>query len=117
MVKIQIISDIHGKSFSVNKDAEVVIFAGDIVCSPKQANLFFTNLRKETSAIFLYVLGNHEYYNQIFSEANINYKKEISQIQDVYLLNNDSFKYKDIVFSGCTLWTDYDSRKGIVPGV
>jgi predicted phosphodiesterase len=119
MTKIQIISDIHVEHYSglskfrPNKEVEVIIFAGDIVGSPEQAKKFFTALRKESEAIFLYVLGNHEYFHQVFSNTVKRYKSAIKNIPNTYLLDKQNYKYNDIIFSGGTLWTDYDNRRGI----
>lgn len=118
-MKIQITSDIHVEhhkgisKFIPSKEAEVIILAGDIVGNPEQAKTFFTNLREQTDATLLYILGNHEYFYQIFSSANKKYEKAIKDIPNLYLLNKHTHVINDITFIGCTMWTDYDKQKGI----
>jgi Icc-related predicted phosphoesterase len=120
MTKIQIISDIHtehykdASGFKPSKDAEIIVFAGDIAGSPEQAVSFFAGLRKQTESIFLYVLGNHEYFNFVFSDTDQRYKRAVKNIKDLYLLDRKSFNHNGIIFSGCTLWTDYDRQRGIL---
>ena len=119
MTKIQVVSDIHvehygGKSrFLPIEDAEVIVFAGDVAGNPAQAKKFFTGLREKTNAVFLYVLGNHEYFYQVFANTVKKYKKALSYIENIYVLDKQSYRYKDICFSGGTLWTDYDKERGI----
>jgi Icc-related predicted phosphoesterase len=118
-MKTQIISDIHVEhykgisKFIPSKEAEVIIFAGDIVGNPNQAKEFFTNLRKQTEATFLYVLGNHEFLGNIFSETDKKYKDAVKDIPNMHFLNKKTYIQDNTTFIGCTMWTDYDKQRGL----
>lgn len=52
----------------------------------------------------IYVMGNHEHYH-------FNYQKTYGHIKEnlpdnVHLLENETYTIDDIIFVGCTLWTD-----------
>lgn len=105
-MKIQILSDIHTefKPFDYQPtDAEIVVLAGDIGEKTKGIKWARENI---TDKPVIYVLGNHEYYGDAYPKL-IEDLKVIAKGTNVHLLENDIFKYEDINFIGCSLWTDF----------
>ncbi|HSB64958.1 MAG TPA: metallophosphoesterase, partial [Anaerolineales bacterium] len=54
----------------------------------------------------IYVLGNHEFYGQAIPKHS-HKLKELVQGSNIYVLENDCLLLGDVVFLGCTLWTDF----------
>jgi Icc-related predicted phosphoesterase len=52
-------------------------------------------------------LGNHEYYYGIIPELTDTLKKK-AEVTNIHILENEELIINDIVFLGCTLWTDFD---------
>jgi len=103
-VKLQYFSDVHlefGDLPSEQTDADVVIAAGDI-------GVGFDGIRWLTSfgKPVIYVLGNHEYWGQDYTDFIDKIWQESSGT-NVYLLENESVIIDDVRFLGCSLWTDY----------
>ena len=114
-MKLQIMSDIHlefnpDKLPEISSDADVLVFAGDLSSSQNQVKKFFEGIREHTKAPIVYVLGNHEFYGKFLTEVSL-YKEAVAHIPDVHILDKDVFVYEDVRFIGCTLWTDFDSRR------
>ena len=109
-MKIQLISDAHlnmEHEFSVlNPEAEVFIMAGDMASSPKAAKKYLTDLRKQTKIPIIYVLGNHEYYGLNLYTGLDAYRKAVSKIKGVHLLEKQGLELEGISFWGTTLWSD-----------
>jgi predicted phosphodiesterase len=59
----------------------------------------------------VYVLGNHEFYNDCFDSARIDLYNKIIELglTNVFLLEDTSIVFDDVAFVGATLWTDYDN--------
>lgn len=112
-MKIQVQSDLHGAQPGLDPNADLVIFAGDVATKPKTVAKYFQSLRKVSDIPILYVLGNHEYYNNVYPTAAYEYQEAVSQVQGVHLLDKSEFVYWGVSFIGCTLWTDYDNQRGI----
>lgn len=107
-MKIQIISDIHlefNPNFKLLKnDAEILIVAGDLSEGIDGIN-FLKGYKKDYKKI-IYVLGNHEFYNQNISKLSINIK-EYAKEHDIIILDNDTLVYENVLFIGSTLWSDF----------
>lgn len=125
MLKIREISDIHnefltskGTTFSftpLSTDKETVcVLAGDIGLANRPETL--KPVLKQASEMFrfvLYVKGNHEHYrcSVVRSHAKIQAIIDELQLDNVFLLENDTFIVDNVAFIGATLWTDFDRQK------
>ena len=106
-MRIRIFSDLHleFEAFSPPKlEVDVVVLAGDIdvgVGAVAWAQAQFAD-----SAV-VYVLGNHEYYRQAVPR-HLSKLKALAATSNVHVLENESLAIGDVVFLGCTLWTDFE---------
>lgn len=118
-MKIQILSDLHGVLPALSKDADMLIFAGDVATTPGKVFEMFTNVRGiNAQAPIIYVMGNHEYYDAIFPDSRKGYKHAVNKIDGIYLLENEEMYYGgEISILGCTLWTDYDKQRCVAQAV
>lgn len=109
-MKIRILSDIHAdfnKNYPLElQDKEIfTLLAGDISGYPEIG----INWIKENIKNGLYVEGNHIFYNNLkkpLQELYQMYQEEFPLNSDVSFLQNQYKIINDIVFIGCTLWTD-----------
>jgi predicted phosphodiesterase len=104
---LHILSDIHLEFASFAPPdcrADLVILAGDI--QPGTKGVAWAIETFPNSQV-VYVLGNHEYYGQAYPK-HITKLKELTLGTNVHVLENDSFINNDIVFLGCTFWTDFE---------
>jgi hypothetical protein len=106
-MRLLILSDLH-LEFAPYKPpksgADLVILAGDI--HPGTKGVTWAMEAFPDSQV-VYILGNHEYYGQAYPK-HITKLKELTLGTGVHVLENDSFIYNDIVFLGCTFWTDFE---------
>lgn len=105
-MKIQVLSDLHldhAPFYPDCEQADVVILAGDVADGEMGVIWALENLPKVP---IMYVLGNHEYHGQCFSELP-SYLKQLTQNTNVHILDNDSVTIGGVAFHGCTLWTDF----------
>jgi Icc-related predicted phosphoesterase len=110
-MKIGIVSDLHleggARTLFCEEGIDVLVFAGDIHTRPKGAQEFFQKLRAEgLDCPFIYVLGNHEYYNQVFPDILDNYRNQVEKVKDVVLLEKEDTCIKGVRFVGTTMWTN-----------
>lgn len=111
----QIISDLHGECLGSPKElwnfiipsASIVIVAGDIHSYRLEETLNELSTKFEK---VIAILGNHDYYmNNILSV--IDYKPDKSLLnENVVILNRDCYELVDVVFIGCTLWSDFKNN-------
>lgn len=105
-MKITVYSDLHiefGLPLLSKFDADLIILAGDIGVGPKCAR-FIKETFKDVPVI--YVLGNHEYYGQLFP-SYVDELKGFMNNENFHVLENESIVIADIEFFGCSLWTDF----------
>jgi predicted phosphohydrolase len=115
--KIQYCSDLHLefrenknflKHFPINPEGEILLLAGDIVLFKliKEHDDFFNFCADNFEATY-WIPGNHEYYDFDLADVRAeNFQPLFEKIKEnVFLLNNQTIKYKnaDLVFS--TLWS------------
>lgn len=106
-MKIKILSDLHIEfmPFSINSNnSDVIVLAGDIHTRERGVLWALENIKHKP---VIYVLGNHEYYGKAYPNL-IHKLKQIAQGTNVTILENDSILIKDVLFLGCTLWTDFE---------
>lgn len=114
-MKIQVCSDLHlefepSHLPEIHPETEVILYAGDIATDEDTVLNYFQEVRKQTNAVILYVLGNHEFYGKFLHSVG-DYKLILREVPNLHVLDCDTFTYRGVRFIGCTLWTDYDDGK------
>ena len=124
-MKIAIVSDIHlefGPLVLNNTEAaDVLVLAGDI-CVARDLELADKNLYAEkkqaqryleffedVAAKFpnvLYIMGNHEHYNGDFAYTYGILKRKLAHLDNLHVLEKETFVVDDVTFICGTLWTD-----------
>jgi Icc-related predicted phosphoesterase len=106
-LKLHVLCDLHIEfgGFEVPVvGADVIIFAGDVHIQDKGLRwIFDQNFRVP----IIYVLGNHEFYNDNFPGLIDKLRRE-AKGTNVHVLENDSIEIGGIRFFGCTLWSDME---------
>lgn len=103
-MKLQIFSDLHLEFGAIpvpQTDADVVIAAGDIHVQQQGIDWL-----KGFDQPVIYVAGNHEYWSGEYQQT-LDQLKEACANSQIHFLERDSVVIQDVVFHGCTLWTDY----------
>ena len=122
-MKIQYCSDLHLEfknnlrylnNFKIKPLGDILILAGDIIelvdGFEKHAFLKYCS---DNFKLTLWCPGNHEYYYN--SKLNKFGKSCNEKIKDnLYLINNNVFKYEDVNFVLSTLWSDIPEYKKIM---
>jgi hypothetical protein len=131
-MKIKLISDIHLEFGDIEiyneQNCDVLILSGDIMVAQdlhdypadylnkkntfgarQNAAILYRNFLKRCSDRFphvIFVAGNHEYYHGKFPDAIDYLREECAVYPNVYFLEMDAKQIEDVIFVGCTLWTD-----------
>ena len=135
-MKIQLASDLHLEFEDVflknEKSADVLILSGDILVADDLRNqpvnlswndvqesgfgrakraLRYRDFFQRVSFQFphvIYVMGNHEHYHGKFDQSANIIRQTIGylNINNVYLLDNDTKNIDGVRFVGATMWTD-----------
>lgn len=116
MTKIRTVSDLHlefykNDDFILEKTDDeknsILVLAGDIckASSEQRFKYFFKDISNRFKHI-IYVMGNHEYYGSSIIMTPDKLELILSGFKNIHILENDIFKYEDLVFIGATLWTD-----------
>jgi predicted MPP superfamily phosphohydrolase len=109
-MRLGYISDLHcefgQRGYVIPEDLDVLVLAGDVHTTPENAQLVLKEIKEYTDAYILYVLGNHEYYGQIFPAIRKIYKRLAEELENVSLLEKDEIIINDVRFLGTTLWSD-----------
>ena len=108
---IRVVSDLHidinqDKPFGLIKKSQFTIICGDIAGSIRKTTGWLNS--NVTNGLF--VAGNHMFYDEprkTVDEIYAEYTKTFPISGNVSFLNNNYKIIDDIVFVGCTLWTDY----------
>jgi predicted phosphodiesterase len=85
-------------------DADVIILAGDIHVGKKGIEWAIAHFPDQP---VIYVLGNHEYYRSAYPK-HLADLRQLALGTNIHLLENDRVEIGDVVFLGCTLWTDFE---------
>lgn len=126
-MKIAVCSDLHLEFGSIElkneEQAEVLILSGDI-CVERDINdhddgmpskksealhTFFKNCSEQFPHV-LYVAGNHEHYHGDFAYTLKELKRKLAYLNNVHVLDKETFELDDVVFVGFTLWTDMNKN-------
>lgn len=114
-MKLQIASDLHleinGYDVLRTRDivGDVLVLAGDIHNNPEALLKWMQDL---TDIPIVYVLGNHEHYKHVCTEAFNDYADLLVKRHRTYLLERQWYDQVDVdsggrtAFYGTTLWTD-----------
>jgi len=126
-MKICYVSDVHfeinglGKCIGNWEPADVLLLGGDTVSvaslHPKRndpdarsVKKAWNRLKKDVlpnyRKVFL-VIGNHEHYHGVFKDTENLFREYISEVPNARLLENNAELVDDVLFLGCTLWTDF----------
>lgn len=120
-------SDIHleinglGRANCKFADGDVLILAGDCFNASMgyphrtdtKARSYKKGLEYLKREVFpkygaiLYVMGNHDHYDHVFKHTQTAVETQFCDVPNFHLLENETFTYNDILFVGCTLWTDF----------
>ena len=106
LMKLHVLADIHVEfaAFTPPKtDADIIVLAGDIHIGQKGLEWAKENFKDRH---VVYVLGNHEYYGKALPKLT-SLIKTSAQGSNMHVLENDKFVVDNIIFVGCTLWTDF----------
>ena len=114
-MKFHIMSDLHLdhcaidlNKFDFEKDS-VILLAGDASDSA-YCTQFLGAVGREVNEVF-HVLGNHEYYGQIYNKAANRIKWDLSEqfgrTSNIHVTEKDVYDRDDVVIITATLWTDF----------
>ena len=105
-MKLQILSDTHNSEYTISSEADVIIHAGDF-SNQLSGMLKFAETCKKLNKRFIFVLGNHDYYNS-------NYNSVIEFLKKNYpenaLLADNHIQIQDKIFVGGTLFSNFRSN-------
>lgn len=119
-MKLQVVSDLHlefSDIFIANQGVDVLVLAGDILVAEKllrpnsdQGAKFRRFLEKVSKdfAHVIYIAGNHEFYGGGHFYGGVEKLREYcaENFDNVYFLEDEVNQIDDVLFIGCTLWTD-----------
>ena len=130
-MKINVISDLHLEFADLTlPGGDVLILSGDVLEARKLKKDMYTPdmvlleheradhrpdrwyrfLLEECSQKYrevIYVMGNHEHYGFQYQKT---YLHLLANLPDnIHLLENQTYTIDDVVFVGCTLWTDMNN--------
>lgn len=129
-MKIAICSDVHLEFGPTDKiknpgDVDVLILSGDILVArdlmeydplgivdfgkSSRYHEFFADCVREFPHV-VYVAGNHEHYHGDFKYTIPDLKKRLAYLNNVHVLDKETFELDDVIFVGGTLWTDMNKE-------
>ena len=124
-MRVAVCSDIHlefGNIVLTNDDkAEVLILGGDI-CIAKDVRVkddyglmgkndnnkihtFFQNVCEQFPHV-VNIMGNHEHYHGDFATSVGNLRTHLGYLDNLHILDKETFDLDDVTFIAGTLWTD-----------
>ena len=83
--------------------ADVVILAGDTYTKGRGPDMASDRFRGKQ---VIMVAGNHEYYGETYPAHTKKIQHNAEQFDNVHFLECQSVEIDDVVFLGCTLWSD-----------
>ena len=132
-MKIAICSDLHLEfgtiSLENTENADVLILSGDI-CVAKDLmkkdnndildrfgrsekwHQFFQECSERFPHV-IYIMGNHEHYHGDYANTLTILRDRLSYLDNLHILDKETFVVDDITFIGGTLWTDMNNEDPI----
>jgi predicted phosphodiesterase len=118
-MRIRVSSDVHlefnesGHGIPDLGSADALILGGDILCARhfktdgplKKVYKDFLQKCSDNFEHVIYIKGNHEPWGHTYQGTHDLIKENLPS--NIYLLENDYVKIKNIIFLGATLWTDF----------
>lgn len=127
-MKIAVCSDVHLEFGPLSLEnpggVDVLILSGDILVErdldewnevqaengfSRHRSVMYHTFFQECSAQFphvIYVAGNHEHYHGDFKYTVSELKRKFAYLENVHVLDKETFRLGDYTFVGSTLWTD-----------
>lgn len=132
-MKFALASDLHLEFEGFNKlprhykedpEVKLLVLAGDIVeavelkyGSVRSRNIkdYLLDLNNNFEHV-LYVMGNHEHYNNSFVHTAQNLKDRFKEIglTNFHLLERNTFEFQGAIFFGATMWTSLKNSDPLV---
>ena len=118
-MRINLVSDMHLNFQDIQlPGGDVLIMAGDIIeaghlrlADNAKKNTFLADRYRRFFAEempkyrkVIYIMGNHEHYNNSFDDTDIRIRRELPD--NVHFLEQESVQIDDVHFFGATFWTD-----------
>lgn len=106
---IMIAQDLHDHPEPANAIEQAMIANGQGLGRRQMSAQLFRDFLKRCSFQFphvVYVAGNHEFYHGKWPLGIQYLRDECAKFANVYFMENDCKKIQDLMFVGCTLWTD-----------
>lgn len=132
MMRIALASDVHlefgAYDITNDHDADVLILSGDIcvardigrpdggnVCMESEKSLRVKDFFRKACAEFehvIMIMGNHEHYHGDFvrSQSILQTWFDQAGLDNLHLLEKATWQYRDYLFIGGTLWTDFNGH-------
>lgn len=111
-MKLRILSDLHIEYFPFEVPAldddgrTILILAGDIGnLADAPPLLAFLDRAATRFRAVCYVMGNHEYYDEVWPTARRRLEGRLAP--NVHILERQTVVIDDVTFAGATLWTDF----------
>lgn len=113
-MKLWIMSDLHIEltrgwdlpSGDTRPDFDVMVVAGDLIPRMERGVKW---LLERVGAPVIFVAGNHESYGTDI-DRTLEKAKACAAGTNVHVLENECIKIGEVIFAGCTLWTDFGIR-------
>jgi len=86
---------------------DVVVIAGDVQAGMAEAVAWIARQNLNERPV-IYVGGNHEFYGHDRLEGYLNGLEVAERHPNIHILERRSLAIGNVVFAGCTLWTDYE---------
>lgn len=122
-MKIRLLSDLHAEfyrryggfnepSVLAYQGEDVLVLAGDIGVGCDQVVETIEKFLDNGAKQIVYVTGNHEYYNQKFTDVEYDLEAAFKNIPEVsWLREGKTTKIGNVHFIGGTLWTNFREEK------
>lgn len=112
---LRIISDLHLEFGDLElpdtSREDILIIAGDLGLARKSYTyLPFLEWYAEEFKYIIYVLGNHEFYTDSILKSVTRIKESTQDIDNLFILDNESIEIDGVKFIGSTLWTNFSDE-------
>ena len=131
-MKIAYASDVHVEFGPIEiyntEKADVLVLAGDIILASwlydkserhflddrefqcglsDRFHAFFQQICEDFPHV-IYILGNHESYNDDIANTYTYIKEKLSYLKNLHVLEKETFQLEDVTFICGTMWTDFN---------